>query len=169
MIINHSVNTNSFIYCSVYQSPYEQTNYYNAGNGHFHKSIYLIEGTATYAFSDTLEPQGTEEFKTLESDILIDISDSQGKYVITKTDSIGASMFMLNPIPETKQLDIEIVKDAYSKEITAGAERITVICLTGPIIIKGKTLSSMQYAVVFANTSASLILAENTVCALVTG
>jgi hypothetical protein len=169
MIINHSVNTNSFIYCSVYQSPHEQTNYYNAGNGHFHESIYLIEGTATYAFADTLESQGAEEFKTLESDILTDISDSQGKYVITKTGSTGASMFMLNPIPETKQLGVEIVKGVSTKEITAGVKRITVICLTGPIIIKGKTLSSMQYAVVFANTSATLTLPENSVCALVTG
>lgn len=169
MIINHSVNTNSFIYCSVYQSPHEQTNYYNAGNGHFHESIYLIEGTATYAFSEAQELQGNEEFKTLESDILTDISESRGKYVITKTASTGASMLMLNPIPETKQLSVEIVKGISTKEVVAGAKRITVICLTGPITIKEKTLASMQYAVVFANTSVTLTLPENTVCALVTG
>lgn len=169
MIINHSVNTNSFIYCSVYQSPHEQTNYYNAGNGHFHESIYLIEGTATYAFSEAQEPQGNEEFKILESDILTDIGDSRGKYVITKTAGTGASMLMLNPIPETKQLGVEIVKGVSTKEVTAGTERITVICLTGPITIKEKILASMQYAVVFANTSATLTLPENTVCALVTG
>jgi hypothetical protein len=169
MIINHSVNTNSFIYCSVYQSPHEQTNYYNAGNGHFHESIYLLEGTATYAFSDAQELQGNEEFKTLESNILTNIGDSQGKYVITKTTSTGASMLMLNPIPETKQLGVEIVKGISTKEVTAAAERITVICLTGPVTLKDKTLASMQYAVVFANTSATLTLPENTVCALVTG
>jgi hypothetical protein len=169
MIINNSVNTNSFIYCTVYQGPNETTSYYNTGNGHFHETIYLVEGTAEYALSDTAELQGSEEFITLEAGIVYDISNSKGKYVITKTKNTGASMVMINPIPEDKHLKIEIVKGSTTETITAGDERVTVICLTGPVTIKDKTLSSMQYAVVFANTSATLELSENTVCALVTG
>ena len=169
MIINNAVNTNSFIYCSVYQGPNETTSYYNSGNGHFHETIYLVEGTAEYALSDSAELQGSEEFINLEAGLVYNISNSKGKYVITKTKNIGASMIMLNPIPEDKKLEVEIIKGAVTKTITAGDQRVTVICLTGPITIKDKTLSSMQYAVVFANTSATLQLSENTDCAVVTG
>ena len=167
MIINHSVNTNSFIYCSVYQSPHEQTNYYNAGNGHFHESIYIIEGEISYAFADTQTLTGSETFSQLAKGQTIDLTASKGKYVITKTADVGASMIMFNPIPESKHLGIEYTSE--SKTISAADSRVTVICITGPVTIKDKTLNSGQYAVVFANTSAELLQSDDTICALVTG
>ena len=86
---------------------------------------------------------------------------------ITKTADVGASMVMFNPIPESKHLDIEYTSE--NKTISAADSRVTVICITGPVTIKDKTLNSGQYAVVFANTSAELIQSDDTICALVTG
>lgn len=169
MIINNAVNVNSFVYCSVYQGPNETTNYYNSGNGHFHESIYLVEGEASYTAADTEVESPNDVYLPLVTDKLTDITHSKGKYVITKTGAAGASMIMLNPIPENKQLAVEIVKGAQTVTVTAKEQRITVICITGPVTIKGKVLQSMQYAVVFANTSTTLVLPENTICALVTG
>ena len=65
MILNNAINTNSFVYCSVYQSPNETTNYFNSGNGHFHESIYIIEGEISYAFADAQTLTGSETFSTL--------------------------------------------------------------------------------------------------------
>lgn len=167
MILNNSVNTNSFVYCSVYQSPNETTNYFNLGNGHFHQSIYIVEGEITYTFSDTQELSGSEQYTTLSAGQSLDLTPSKGKYVVTKTANVGASMIMFNPIPDTKTLSVEYVTG--NKTITAGSERVTVVCVTGPVTIKDKTLNSGQYAVVFANTSAELVQSENTICALVAG
>jgi hypothetical protein len=169
MIVNNAVNVNSFIYCSVYQGPNETTNYFNSGNGHFHESIYLVEGNATYTATNTEIESSDDIYYPLIADNLTDIADSKGKYVITKTGQTGASMIMFNPIPESKQLAIEIVKGAQTLTVAAKDQRITVICITGPITIKNKVLQSMQYAVVFANTETTLVLSENTICALVTG
>ena len=167
MILNNAINTNSFVYCSVYQSPNETTNYFNSGNGHFHESIYIIEGEISYAFADTQTLTGSETFSQLAKGQTIDLAASKGKYVITKTADVGASMVMFNPIPESKHLGIEYTSE--SKTISDADSRVTVICITGPVTIKDKTLNSGQYAVVFANTSAELIQSDDTICALVTG
>jgi hypothetical protein len=169
MIINHATNTNSFIYCTVYQGPNELTNYYNSGDGHYHRSIYLTEGSAEYTVSDSEILSGDETYIPLESKILYDIAHTKGKYVVTRTNSIGAAMIMFNPIPETKELKIEIIDGPINKDITTESLRTTVVCITGPITVKNKTLHSLQYAVVFTNTSTSLELPENSICALITG
>lgn len=169
MIVNTSVNANSFIYCTVYQGPNEVTNYFNSGNGHFHESIYIVEGNASYTISNTELESSSDVYSALTADTLTDITPSKGKYVITKTGAVGASMIMFNPIPENKQLLVEIVKGPKTLTVSAKDQRITVICITGPVTIKNKVLQSMQYAVVFANTETTLVLSENTICALVTG
>jgi len=169
MILNNATNAKSFVYCSVYQSPNETTNYYNSGNGHFHESIYIIEGSAEYTTSPSVELSGDETYLPLSAGQLYDITNTKGQYVITKTSTVGASMMMFNPIPEDKQLQVQIVHGPNTVTVTSGDIRTTVVCITGPVTIKDKTLNSLQYAVVFANTSADLILPENTVCALVVG
>lgn len=169
MIVNNAINVNSFIYCSVYQGPNETTNYFNSGNGHFHESLYLVEGLATYTISDTGIESTNDVYYPMVANELLDIGHSQGKYVIAKTTTNGASMIMFNPIPDSKQLAVEIVKGAQSLTVAASDQRITVICITGPVTIKNKILQSMQYAVIFANTETTLVLSENTICALVTG
>ena len=161
MILNNATNAKSFVYCSVYQSPYETTNYFNSGDGHFHESIYIVEGTAEYTTGETYSP--------LVAGQLYDITSTNGKHVVTKTAGVGASMMMFNPIPETKHLQIQMVVGPNTVTVASGDVRTTVVCVNGPVTIKDKTLNSLQYAVVFADTSAKLVQSENTICALVTG
>jgi len=173
MIINFAINTNSFVYCSVYESPSETTNYYNVGNGHFHQHIYIVEGKAEYTISDTKDPAPDAVYLPLEGKNYYNLSHCKGKYVITKTDSnSGMAMMMFNPIPDDKSIDVEIIQsDEDNKKvlIEAGDKRVTVVCITGPVNIKGKQIDSMQYAVVFTNKTAELVMNKNTVCAIVTG
>jgi hypothetical protein len=74
---------------------------------------------------------------------------------------------MFNPIPETRKLNIEIVKGGTTRTITAGENRIVIVCITGPIAANDKTLVSLQHAKIFPGKTVELILPENTVCALV--
>ena len=169
MILSQSINIKSCVVCSVYQSTNEITTYFNDNLGHYHKYIYLIDGVLdTYPTVDG-NITGDTECVTLEADNLYDISSSKGKYIVSKTKDVSSTMIMFNPIPENKQLDVEIVKGAQTLTVAATEQRITVICITGPVTIKDKVLQSMQYAVVFANTETTLVLSENTICALVTG
>jgi hypothetical protein len=78
-------------------------------------------------------------------------------------------MMMFNPIPHDRKLNVEIVKGPTTIEVVAGGDRTTVVCITGPVIIKGKRLESQQYATVFADTTASLEIPLNGICALVKG
>jgi hypothetical protein len=169
MILNHSVKAHSFIYCSVYQGPNETTIYHNSGNGHFHQDIYIAEGKSFYTITDTNSLKGGETFTEISAKNKYDLTEYKDKYVITQTKDIGCSMMMFNPIPDTKKLDIEIVDTPGSIYLSAGDERITIVCITGPITIKNKQLSSMQYSVIFPNTTQELIIPENSICAIVTG
>jgi hypothetical protein len=74
---------------------------------------------------------------------------------------------MFNPIPDTRVLDVEIVKGPLIKTVTVTGKRVTVVCITGPITANDKTLASLQHAKIFPGKTAELNLPENTVCALV--
>ena len=76
-------------------------------------------------------------------------------------------MIFFNPIPETTELTVEIVHGPITKTVSAEDKRITVVCITGPITANDKNLAGLQHAKIFPGKSATLILPENTVCALV--
>ena len=169
MIINHNISTNSFIFCNVYQGPYESTAYLNQGNGHFHEYVYVVEGSALAGFSTNETPDDSVVFNSISKDNLYNIEESRGKYVITNTQESGISFAMFNPIPDTKQLSVEIVKNTEPITVTATDKRKTVVCIQGKATIQDKELFAMQYAVVFEDTNAVLQLQENSICAIVTG
>lgn len=169
MILNLSVKAHSFVYCSVYQGPNETTVYHNSGHGHFHQDIYIVEGKSYYTITDTNSLSGGESFTEISAKNKYDLTAYKDKYVITKTKDVGCSMMMFNPIPDTKKLNIEIIDKPQSMHVSAGEDRITIVCITGPITVKEKQLNSMQYAVIFPNTTHEVIIPENSICALVTG
>jgi hypothetical protein len=74
---------------------------------------------------------------------------------------------MFNPIPTTRDLNIEIVKDTTTKIITAGNTRITLVCIIGPITVNDKTVESLQHVKIFPGKTVTITLPEYKVCALV--
>lgn len=159
MISNVAVSTNSFIYCLTYKSPYETAEYFNDNVGHYHSVIYLLEGSMNIVIDN-------KEMPVLEAGVVYDISDTKGKTIKSSTGAVGASMVMFNPIPEDKKLNVEVVKGSQVVQLNPKT-RTTIVCLTGPVDVNGKTLKTNQYAVVFANKSATLTLGDNTLCAIV--
>ena len=169
MILNNNTNARSFIFCSVYFGPNESNAYFNSGPGHYHEKLYLIEGQAHAVFSDSKTPQAGDYEFDLTPDTLYDLKQAQGKYVITNTGDTGASMMMFNPIPDTRNLTVEILKGEQKIEISAGSERTTIVCITGPVLAKDKTLESLQFAVLLPDSSATLEIPQHRLCALVRG
>ena len=87
------------------------------------------------------------------------------EYKKTKEQSLSTITF--NPIPDTRELDVSIVKGPVTKTVTALDKRITIVCITGPINANDKSLKSLQHAKIFPNKSVELVMPDNTVCALV--
>jgi hypothetical protein len=168
MILNNSVNAGGFIYCMAYLGPNESVSYFNQGDGHFHQWFYIVDGRAF------------AEIKTADDNILIETHDTRdigplvnqekfkGKSTNLRTEDSGISIMFFNPIPETRELDVEIVKGPAEFEVSAVDNRITLVAITGPIQANDKTLLSMQHAKIFPDKTVSIKLEENAVCALVT-
>ena len=166
MILNNAVNVGGFIYCATYLSPNESGPYYNSGDGHYHQWVYVVSGSGKANLSDEKNGPITLTKDVFWTGKIVDKSDTKGKYSQLSTVE-GLSMIFFNPIPDTLDLAIEIIHGPITKTITAEDKRITVVCITGPITVNDKTVSSLQHAKIFPGKTAELILSENTVCTLV--
>ena len=169
MIFNHAINVGGFAYCMTYYGPHTNYTYFNGNDGHYHQWLYIVDGAASAEVRDTEDRSQTPIYTDSKHvpGVLLDVSASQDKYVTTTTDDIGLSMMMFNPIPTTRDLDVEIVKGITTKTITAGDRRITLVCIIGPITVNDKTVESLQHVKIFPGKTVEIALPEHTVCALV--
>ena len=167
MILNNAVNAGGFIYCMAYWSPNERITYFNDGDGHYHQYVYVVDGEG---YGEVRLTENGEIFRsdnTKRVGELLDLTDTRGMYHTTVTKEQSLNMIMFNPIPDTRILDVEIIKGPITKTVTTTDKRVTVVCITGPITANDKTLASLQHAKIFPGKTAELNLPENTVCALV--
>lgn len=167
MILTNAVNAGGFIYCAVYIGPNEKSVYFNDGNGHHHQYSYIVEGSAEVKMS--LTPDGDPVYlndKSIPGTLLCHENYKSMYHSITTKDR-SLSIVNFNPIPDTRILNIEIVKGPITKTVVSTDRRITIVCINGPITANHKILDSMQHAKIFTGKMAELIMTENTVCALV--
>lgn len=167
MILNNSINAGNFIYCMAYFGPHEDYTYFNSGAGHHHQYAYIVEGSATVQMRKT--PDGEAVYYN-DSDVpgsLFEHSAYKDMYHSITTKDRSLSIINFNPIPDTRLLNIEIVKGPITKTISAEDRRITVVCITGPISANDKSIESLQHAKIFPGKTVELVLPESTVCALV--
>jgi hypothetical protein len=169
MILNNAVNTGNFIYCVAHITPNEQHSYYNQGHGHYHQYAYIVDG---YAVSHIRDNKDSEPLHTFQDDartqgILLDLSFTLGKYHTITTNDHGISMILFNPIPETRNLNVEIITGPIAKTVLAVDKRIVLVSITGPIYANEKPLVSLQHAKIFPGKTVELTVPENAICALV--
>jgi len=168
MILNNAVKAGNFIYCATSLSPYETNIYHNEGDGHYHQCGYIVDGYGTAEIKETADGKNVRFNDTRQPGQLIDLSDARGLYHKTSTQESGLSMLMFNPIPQTRKLDVEIVRgNGNSKNITATNKRITIVVITGIINVNGKEVVNMQHVKVFPGKSVEIQSPLNTVYALV--
>jgi len=166
-MINTVTDAGPFSYCTAYQFPQTTITYLNDSDGHYHQLAYIIEGGATGEIRDT---EGGAVIKTYKDKVqgdLVDMSPSQGKYHTTITGETGMAVIMFNPIPATRKLIVEIIKDSTTKTVTAGENRITLVCIIGPVTANGKEITNLQFAKILPGNSIELVVPKNAVCALV--
>ena len=167
MILNNSVNAGGFIYCMAYWGPNEGGSYFNQGDGHFHQWFYIVDGRAVAEIKTAVDGEIVETHDTRNIGPLVNQQRFKGMYTNLRTEDSGISIMFFNPIPETRELNIEIATGPREFEISAVDSRITLVAITGPIQANDKTLLSMQHAKIFPGKTVNIKLEENTVCALV--
>ena len=169
MIFNHAVNVGGFIYCTTYYGPHTTSTYYNENDGHYDQCLYIVEGAAK---GEVRNSNDISENPLLTDTgyipgTLLDVSHTKSKYVTTTTNDIGLSIMMFNPIPTTRDLNIEIVKGTTIKTITAGDSRITLVCISGPITVNDKIVESLQHVKILPGKTVTIILPEHAIFATV--
>lgn len=167
MILNNSINAGGFIYCMAYWGPNESGSYFNQGDGHFHQWFYIVDGRAIAEIKTDIDGGLLETHDLKDIGPLVNQQKFKGKYTNLRTEDSGISLMFFNPIPETRELDIEVVKGPRELEVSAVDNRITLVAITGPVQANDKILQSMQHAKIFPGKTVSIKLEENAVCALV--
>jgi hypothetical protein len=172
MILNNAINAGNFIYCAAHVGPGEKAGpYVNKGNGHLHQWSYITSGSAHVWFSETLDgpPVYSRKPDPNETGTLFDHRPYRDLYHYMETTNEHLSFINFNPIPDTRNLLVSILKGPQSDYLlTAQEKRITIVCITGPMTANDKELTAMQHAKLFPGKTATLSLSENSVCALVT-
>lgn len=169
MIFNSAINVGPFAYCATYYGPHTTKTYFNDHNGHYHQWLYIVDGSARAEVreGESLSSALVYEDSAHSPGTLLDISPSKGKYVTTTTADTGMCMIMFNPIPDSRKLAVEMVKGPITQEVTAGSQRITLVCIQGPITVNDKTVEGLQHVKIFPGKTVTITLPDHAVCALV--
>lgn len=167
MILNNAINAGNFIYCMAHFSPNESNTYHNQGNGHFHQYLYIVDGQGIVENRETADGPAIRREEGNGVGILVDLTDTRGLFHTTITNENSLTVILFNPIPETRNLKVEIIKGEQSQIITANDSRKVIVCITGPVIANNKTLMSLQHAKIFPGKTVELAVPKHSVCAIV--
>ena len=166
MIVSNTINAGIFVYCTTYISPHESVAYHNSGNGHYHQYTYVTSGKGTAEHRDSIDGPVTEFRDVFYSGKIVDKSSTKGKFTKLETQE-GVGLIFFNPVPDSRPLTVDIIHGPATQLISAGSNRKTIVCITGPVTANGKELQSLQHAKIFVGKRAELIVPENAVCAIV--
>jgi len=167
MILNNAINAGNFIYCMAHFSPNESNTYHNQGNGHFHQYLYIVDGQGIVENRETADGPAIRREEGNGVGMLVDLTATRGLFHTTITNETSLTVILFNPIPETRNLKVEIIKGEQSQIITADDNRKVIVCITGPVIANNKTLMSLQHAKIFPGKTVELAVPKHSVCAIV--
>lgn len=171
MILVNSVNAGEFIYCTSHVSTNEVLSYINQGDGHFHQYAYLIEGNGTLQLTNpaTNEVLFFDETESSASTgALLDFTKTNGWGFVTTTKNTPLSMMTFNPLPATRNLNVEIVKGENVRTITNENKRNTVVVIAGNITANDRPVTSLQHVKIFPGKTATITSYVDSVYAIVT-
>lgn len=167
MILNNAINAGNFIYCMAHFSPNESNTYHNQGNGHFHQYLYIVDGQGIVENRETADGMAIRREEGNGVGMLVDLTDTRGLFHTTITNENSLTVITFNPIPETRNLKVEIIKGEQLQTITTNDSRKVIVCITGPVIANNKTLMSLQHAKIFPGKTVELTVPKHSVCAIV--
>jgi hypothetical protein len=155
MILN-TLLCRGFALCTGYLAPNEILKNTNKAATELNQAVYVILGNATAASEN-------KQSILLNARQLADVSDFAGQEITHTAGSDGVAWVAVNPIPETKRYQTQLVSGGDTVEVTADGAECAIVCLVGSIDVNGKQIAALEYARVLPTKIVTLEVPQNSV------
>lgn len=171
MIVVNRFVTDIFEYDVIVYGPHTSHTFHNVGNGRFYRYFYRMFGDCVTEFrtiNDTsFLPVLTLDTAVSDDTTVVDIKDSLGSYVTTKTTDKPMGGYLFKPNPVDRDLDIQILKEGFHT-ISSTTDPLYVVVLEGPISVKPATrVESSQWFKVVPGKTVEILLEQHQKVAVV--
>jgi hypothetical protein len=146
-----------FVICVGHITPndvYDFTEKDTTADGVFSQIGFCIDGGAV------LYDKDGNKVKDLYGDTYYDFKEFYGTEYKMVTGENGGTWFGINPVPATKIYNGEVIRPGQIKTIIGEDKEQVVICIYGKIEVNGKELIGKQYARIFKDKSARVVVNE---------
>ena len=143
-----------FVLCTGYLTPNETFRHPNKASAEVTHAVYMVFGGGVAA------SEGKQPIE-LTATRLTSLYDFAGTEIIYTAGPDGAAWIAVNPTPETKQYQTQLVPEGSSIDVTADGTECAVVCLFGGITVGGKTITALNYARILPGKVAALEVPQN--------
>jgi hypothetical protein len=105
--------------------------------------------------------------KTVLQKVVTDLSDFMGSQIHYTAGEEGAAWVAVNPIPETKRYETQLVSGGSVVEVMADGAECAIICLLGSVNVEGKAITAQRYARVLPTKIVALEVPQNSVALII--
>lgn len=159
-MISNVILCRGFALCTGYLAPNEILINKNKAATEVNQAVYTVAGNAVASSDDKPDV-------VLSSDCLADVSDFTGNEITYKAGLDGLAWVAINPIPETKKYQTQLVQAGNSVEVVADGAECAVICLVGNTNVSGKTIPTLNYARILPTKTVMVKALQNSVALVI--
>lgn len=159
-MISNVILCRGFALCTGYLAPNEILINKNKAATEVNQAVYVISGNAV-ATAENQQPI------TLNTACLTDVSNFAGTQITYTAGSNGLAWIALNPIPEIKKYQTQLVYAGNSIEVVSDGAECAIVCLVGNINVSGKTVAALSYARVLPTKTVVLETPQNSVALII--
>lgn len=159
-MISNVILCRGFALCTGYLAPNEILINKNKAATEVNQVVYTVAGNAV-ATSKNKQPT------LLDTASVADVSDFIGDEITYTAGSNGLAWIALNPIPETKKYQTQLVQAGNSIEVVSDGAECAIICLVGNANVSGKTIPALSYARVLPTKTVVLEAPANSVALVI--
>jgi hypothetical protein len=116
--------------------------------------VYTVFGSTT-ATSESHPPV------ELNTGLLGDVSHFAGTEIIYTAGPDGAAWVAVNPIPENKCYQTQLVPGGSLIDVTADGTECAVVCLSGGVTVGERVIAPLNYARILSGRTATLEVPQN--------
>jgi hypothetical protein len=157
----NTITCRGFILCTSGITPNDGFVLANAGQGKEVQFVYINSGGGCFRFANG-------DVLPFEGGNIYDISQYVGTPVRYEADERGAHGMAIDPVPNDKRYDYELVKGEATRTVVGENREQKILCLDGTIVCNDIELKSTQYAPVVNGKTVNVSVPANAVMVILT-
>lgn len=159
-MISNVIMCRGFALCTGYLAPNAVLKNPNREASEVNQAVYVLSGNAV-ATSKNKQPI------VLGTAAISDVYDFMGDEITYTAGPNGLAWIALNPIPETKKYQTQLVQAGSSVEIASDGAECAVICLFGSVNIGDKTIGAQNYARILPTKTVMVEVPQNSTALII--